>query len=134
MINEAITTTAVKVAGMASIVTFLGTDPDITKVLIVGFFGGISYFAKEVTMKDFKDNKTGYIFNMIFSMMVAFSLSGIIFYAGRDGVNHYVLDIGEPVWVFIALLAVLNPNRTRSGIFSIFSNIVSYIENKINKK
>ncbi len=103
--------TAAKVGALSALIALVATDRDLLMVLIVGAVGGFAYVGKEFVLDEFKEKPFKTLFNMVFSMLMAMSLTGFVFYAGKDGFNHHVADAGTFVWIFLAFMSALNYKR-----------------------
>lgn len=124
MINDAIVTKSATASGVVtSSLAYLLTDADMLVVLIVGAIAFVTYFVKEFTVKHFKDTGIQYIVKLLVSSFTSFALVGLIFYAGRDGFNQHLYDVGLFFWLFLAFLAGLNPKVT----FSLLNKGIEFI-------
>ncbi|MFT7880813.1 MAG: hypothetical protein ABXS91_10515 [Sulfurimonas sp.] len=115
---------------LASIVAMFTTDQDIAMVLTVGIIGGFAYLGKEFTIKAYKKDFWGSLLNLPFSVLMSVALTGIVFYAGKDGFNAHIKDLGTYFWIFLAFMASMNYNR----VIAISSMIVVKVTNKAVEK
>lgn len=129
-----IVTTGVKVSAVTALITMVSTDVDMAMVLIVGIIGGIVYIVKEFVLEEFLKAPLRSLFNMPFSILMAMSLTGIVFYAGIDGINPHVKDLGIYVWIFLAFMAGMNYNRVTNFFVTTFAGSITAISKRVSNK
>ncbi len=113
-----IISTGMKVSAITALIALFSTDINILMVVIVGVIGGFTYIGKEFVLEEFMENPLKNILNMPFSILMAISLTGIVFYAGKDGFNPHVKDLGTYIWIFLAFMASMNYRRVVDTLFS----------------
>ncbi len=111
-----IAVTGIKVSAISALIALITTDQDLLMVLIVGVVGGFAYIGKEFVLEEFLQSPLKNILNMPFSILMAISLTGIVFYGGKDGFNRHVTDLGVFVWIFLAFMASMNYNRVVKNV------------------
>ena len=129
-----IVTTGVKVSAITALITIVGTDMNMMMVLIVGILGGIVYIGKEFVLEEFMKNPLKNILNMPFSILMAMSLTGVVFYAGKDGINPHVKDLGIYIWIFLAFMAGMNYNRVTNFFVITLAGSITNLIDKMSKK
>jgi len=107
--------TAAKAGGLASAVTLTSTDVNLQMVLLVGVVGGVAFFFKEVTHLTIKTTTLKIMAELFFILPMSVSTAGVVFYSGVKVVNPYY-DVGEWLWIFLALMASLH-FRAVTGFF-----------------
>ena len=104
-------------AGVASaLATAQTTNMELTQVLFVGLLGAIAYLLKSCDVHYLRKNKIDALKTIPMRTFTPMSITAIAYYAGTDGFNLYVKDIGDPVWLFIGLLGALNYEIVLVGI------------------
>ena len=129
-----IVTTGVKVSAVTALITLISTDVDMMMVLIVGVLGGIVYIGKEFVLEEFMKDPLKNILNMPFSILMAMSLTGVVFYAGKDGINPHVKDLGIYIWIFLAFMAGMNYNRVTNFFVITLAGSITTLIDKMSKK
>lgn len=135
---EPITSAGIVMSGakaglITGIVALFTTDQNMAMVITVGIIGGFAYLGKEFTIEAYKKDLIGSLLNLPFSVLMAISLTGIVFYAGKDGFNAHVKDIGTYFWIFLAFMASMNYNRVISVSSVIFTKITQKVMDKWQK-
>jgi len=128
-----IVATGVKVSAFTALIALVSTDMDIMMVLIVGVIGGFAYIGKEFVLEEFMENPVKNLLNMPFSILMAISLTGVVFYAGKDGFNHHVKDLGIYIWIFLAFMASMNYRRVVDTLGSLIVTIIKILTSKWEK-
>jgi len=120
-IGTATVTAATKVGAISALITSIATDTDLIMVCVVGVVGGIAYVAKEFVVEEFKEQPIRTAINMLVSLLMAMSLTGFVFYAGKEGFNQHIKDVGTYVWIFLAFMCAINYKR----VVSFLSNLIA---------
>jgi len=125
--------TGVKVSAFTAFIALVSTDMDIMMVLIVGVIGGFAYIGKEFVLEEFMENPIKNLLNMPFSILMAISLTGVVFYAGKDGFNPHVKDLGIYIWIFLAFMASMNYRRVVDTLGGLIVTIIKILTSKWEK-
>jgi len=124
-IGTAMAITATKVGAISALIASIATDTDLAMVFIVGVVGGIAYITKEFVVEEFKEKPVRTIMNMFVSLLMAMALTGFVFYAGKEGFNQHVKDIGTYVWIFLAFMCAINYRRVVSFLANLIAIFLS---------
>lgn len=123
--STALATSVAKASSIAILISMLDHDLNLVMVLIVGVLGGAIYSFKEYVYREIKLTKLKLLAEILFTIPLAVSTSGIVYYFGTEFVNTY-MGLGNAIWVFAALMSALH----YKNVMYFFSDVGARVINK----
>ena len=126
MINES---AGLKAGAISAAFAWLNGIHNIVAILIIGTIGGIAYIGKEIALME-EPPTLQKVLRLPFTAFMAIGMTGFVYYAGTDGFNVYVKDIGHPMWIFLSFMAAMNYQIIINKAGEAFSTALKYFGRK----